>query len=109
MTLRDQFTDAEREALVARLLEGFVACTAPDHLRTGLLRYVADGILPGGFLQAVLCNNLRETYARANFGSRGAIPALLECLTWHMPPAAWGSCEKVLTWTTTPDRLEIVP
>ena len=107
MTLRDQLTDAQRDVLLQRIVGALAESGVPYTLREGLVRYFEHGILPGGFLQAVLCNNLREAIVRGNPGSLFALPALVEFLQWQAPAIAWGSAARVLAWTTTPDRLEI--
>jgi len=107
MTLWDQLTDAHREVLIAKIVEALTTSDIPHHLRGGLVRYFADGILPGGFMQAVLCNDLTEAVVRGAPGSLFALPALIEFLRWTAPERAWGSRERVLAWTTTPDRLEV--
>jgi hypothetical protein len=107
MTLWDQLTDAQREALVLEIVGALPASGIPNHLRAGLVRYFSDGILPGGFLQAVLCNNLREAVKRTGAGSEFALSPLIDFLLAHAPSASWGSREAVLGWTTTPTSLEI--
>jgi len=80
----------------------------PPHLRGGLLRYFVAGILPGSFLQAVLCNDLVKAVRRhSGAGAAYTITVLRKFLLEHAPFEAWGSREKVLAWTTTPDRLEV--
>jgi hypothetical protein len=107
MSLWHQLSDAQRDAMVARLVEALAESGVPDHLRDGLLRYFSHGILPGGFLQAVLCNNLLEAIARGAYGNVVALPALVAFLRQEAPGVAWGSVGRVLGWTTTPERLEI--
>lgn len=108
MTLRDQIPDAERAPLVARVVDALACSHVPDHLRGGLVRYFEHGILPGGFLQAVLCMNLPEAVARhAGPGAATTITILFQFLIVHAPLQAWGSRDNVLAWTTTPQRLEI--
>jgi hypothetical protein len=107
MTMWDQVSDAERQHLVATLVGALPASGIPHHLRGGLVRYFSDGILPGSFLQAVLCNDLREAIVHGNPGSEHALRPLSTFLAYHAPDVAWGSREKVLAWTTTPNRLEI--
>jgi len=107
MSLFHQLTDAEREAAVVVAVVGVDRCEVPHHLRAGLVLYVSDGILPGGYLQAVLCNDLAQAVLRSSPGALGFLPALVYCLRFYVPIRAWGSREKVLAWTTTPDRLEI--
>lgn len=100
-------TDAERELLVQALANALIASHVPLHLRAGLMRYFVDRILPGGFLQAVLCNDLEQTVSRAAPGAVATLPALVAFLMATAPADAWGSRDAVLAWTTTPDRLEI--
>ena len=38
----------------------------PDHMHGAVIRYVEDGIEPGGFLEAVLCNDLKGAVMRAD-------------------------------------------
>lgn len=107
MTLWQQLTDAQREAIVVRSLNGLVIYDVPHHLREGLLRYFSDGILPGSFLQAVLCNDLAQAVSRGDPISIAGMTSLVAFLQWSTPAMAWGSREHVLAWTTTPDRLEV--
>lgn len=58
MTMWQQISDEERETMVRSLLGAIATSEMPMHLRDGLVRYFNDGILPGSFLQAVLCNDL---------------------------------------------------
>jgi len=107
MSLWDQISDVQRDGLVADVVAGLGNSAVPDHLRPGLVRYFADGILPGGFLQAVLINDLTQAVERADPQSSAMLPVLVWYLSAHAPACAWGSREKVLAWTTTPDRLEV--
>jgi hypothetical protein len=107
MTMWDQITDLEREAIVEKMIMGLATNDVPLHLRGGLVRYFSDGILPGSFLQAVLCNDLTQAIMRADPRSVHALTSLIECLQWHAPMNAWGSRAAVLAWTTTPERLEV--
>lgn len=108
MTLRDQLTEMQRQAMLADLVTALPSSEIPHHLRGGLVRYFSDGILPGGFLQAVLCNDLTETVMRA--AAPSALYASSQIITFllaYAPKDAWGNRERVLAWTTTPDRLEV--
>lgn len=71
----------------------------PPHLQGGLLRYLEHGIMPGGFMQAVLENKLKESFERADDISRDALPDIVHYLYNHVPQAAWGSPERVQEWT----------
>jgi hypothetical protein len=107
VTLREQVTAAQHAKIVARILEALPRAGIPDHLHDGLVRYFADGILPGSFLQAVLCNDLTQTVKRGDRSSLAALPPLVEFLLWVAPMTAWGTRNNVLAWTTTPDRMEV--
>jgi hypothetical protein len=107
LTLWHQLTDAQRERLVEEIVAAIVRSDIPFCLHDGLVRYFSDGILPGGFMQAVLCNNLRHAVLRADPVSFFCLRDLVDFLVEHAPAPAWGSREAVLAWTTTPDRLEI--
>jgi hypothetical protein len=107
MTLWEQITDDQRETIVATVVQALARSDVPHHLRAGLVRYFSDGILPGGFLQAVLCNDLLLAVGRGDPESLDGLVRLVRLLTEHAPWRAWGSKAKVLAWTTTPDRLEV--
>ena len=70
----------------------------PHHLRDGLLRYVNDHLRVGGFLTAVLENNLAETMARGDEESRAGLYAIVCWVYNETPSACWGSPENVKAW-----------
>jgi len=70
----------------------------PPHMMDGLTRYIEHGIAPGGFLTAVLENNLREACARADDINIRNLPAYIAYLYNDAPSACWGSPEKVDAW-----------
>lgn len=74
----------------------------PRRLTQPLREYVETGRLPGGFLTAVLENDLRGAVTHADAESYRLLPAILRWLTWKVPYACWGSREKVEAWR---DRL----
>lgn len=108
MTLWDQVSDVQRDAIVADLVGALEGSGVLHNLRPGLVRYFSDGILPGSFLQAVLVNDLMQAVIRADDGSAFRLADLVRFLIHHAPASAWGSRAAVLAWTTTPDRLEIL-
>ena len=55
-----------------------------------------NGILPGGFLTAVLENDLRESFARADVMSVEQLPGLVAWMYWNLPSNVWGSREAVI-------------
>lgn len=107
MTLWDQVSDEQRDGFVAACIGALPTSGIPPHLHEGLVRYFADGILPGSFLQAVLCNDLAEAVRRADPFAFTTLGHLVTFLIDVAPPTSWGSRDVVRAWTTTPNRLEI--
>lgn len=77
----------------------------PEHLLEGINRYVEERIPTGGFLRAVLENNLTESFGRADTESREALFEIVRYLYWEVPADCWGSPEKVKKWLY-PERSE---
>ena len=70
----------------------------PDHTKGALERYILRGIPPGGFLEAVLSNDLKGAFARADIENRNA---MYEIVTWihnYAPSGCWGSKDRVNEW-----------
>ena len=68
-------------------------------MRSGLGLYLTTGRLPGDFLQALLSNNLIDTFARADPTN---FPLLQKWCWWmhgEFPYTAWGSKKKMLAWS----------
>jgi ferredoxin len=70
----------------------------PENILGGIRRYVDSHIQTGGFLRAVLENDLSDSFARADSTSRRILPDILRYLMWDVPGDCWGSPEKVKLW-----------
>lgn len=70
----------------------------PKNLLAGLKRYAEEGIPTGGFLRAVLENNLKEAFARADGHSEPRMAEIVSYVYNDMPAACQGSPEKVDAW-----------
>jgi hypothetical protein len=81
-------------SLAARALERGV----PEHLIDGLVLYVMHGCPPGGFVEAVLSNDLMGAMSRADEHSRAGLFALCMCLYNDVPAGCHGSAAKVAGW-----------
>lgn len=64
----------------------------------GFIAYVEHGVPPGGFLLAVLENNLKEAFIRADEENRIDMFEIVRYLYNEVPHAAQGSPEKVRLW-----------
>jgi len=67
----------------------------PQHIREDFRMYIEQGVPQGGFMTALLSNNLKETFARADQRNNSYIPAYVDFLYWSVPADIWGSEEKV--------------
>jgi hypothetical protein len=70
----------------------------PQHLLNSLERYLNHGIMPGGFLTAVLENNLCEAFGRADIHNSAILKEIVGYVYNHLPSESWGSREKVREW-----------
>jgi hypothetical protein len=70
----------------------------PAHMIGGIDRYVEHHIEPGGFLRAVLENNLKEALGRADMENRYALFDIVSYIYNECPFQCWGSPEKVGLW-----------
>lgn len=70
----------------------------PEHMRGVMQRYIENHLSPGGFLEAVLSNNLTEAVSRADSISINALPVYVRWLYNKAPYKCWGSSEKVIAW-----------
>ncbi len=67
-------------------------------IRESLNRYVEHKILPGGFLTAVLENNLKEAVFRADARNEKRLKDICMVIHWDLPSGCHGSPEKVKAW-----------
>lgn len=74
----------------------------PDLIKRSLRRYVNDRRSVGGFLTAVLENNLMAAIANADPGNRLALYDICQYVWNVLPGPCWGSPERVKDWTTDP-------
>jgi len=70
----------------------------PEHCRGGMRRYVEEGVIPGEFLQAVICNDLVESFGRADDINSDRLRDYAGFLYNEIPSLSWGSKEKMRAW-----------
>jgi len=71
----------------------------PEHIRGGMKRYIEEGLIPGDFLQAVICNNLKLSVQRADDVNIKRMLDIVSFMYWEVPMSAWGSYEKMIEWS----------
>lgn len=69
-----------------------------EHIKESLERYVEHKIPTGGFLEAVLSNNLVEAVGRADSENIQRLPEIVRYVYNKLPSSCWGSPEKVKEW-----------
>lgn len=72
--------------------------TCPPSVREGLKNYIEHRIPTGGFLNAVLCNNLSEAFGRADHINRECLFQIASWIYNEAPAACWGNPSKVEKW-----------
>jgi len=70
----------------------------PPHIRGGVKRYIEEGILPGDFLQAVICNNLKESFMCADEINTQRMWSIVNFFYNEAPANCWGSKERMILW-----------
>lgn len=70
----------------------------PEHCREGMHDYIMNGIRPGGFLCAVLSNNLIDAFARADSINSARLEDYAKFLSNYAPQECYGSPETVDLW-----------
>ena len=70
----------------------------PERMMGGIQRYVEQHIPPGDFLSAVISNNLREAYGRADEENLANLPAYVAYFYNEAPSNCWGSPERLREW-----------
>jgi hypothetical protein len=72
----------------------------PEHMREGARLYIEQGIPPGGFMMAVLCDSLTKSFSRADHINLDAMQNWTSWLFNDCPRPAWGSLQSVETWVS---------
>lgn len=70
----------------------------PKHLQDSMERYIEDGIRSGGFLTAVLSNDLKGAVNVADSGNIKLLPDIVIWLYNEVPQECWGHEENVQNW-----------
>jgi len=80
------------------LQEAMIKYGIPEYMLDGFILYILQGVPPGGFLTAVLYNDLIDSYSKADSTNIDAIPNYVRFLYNHAPASCFGSPEKVSDW-----------
>jgi hypothetical protein len=67
-------------------------------IRKSLDLYVDEGVPLGGFLTAVVCNDLKEAFGRADMANRHQMFEIVDYLYNECPATCWGSKKRHEAW-----------
>ena len=70
----------------------------PDRMMPGIRRYIDEGIKPGHFLTAIICNDSKEACALADNENLINLPAFAAYFYNEAPAGCFGSGEKMHLW-----------
>lgn len=84
----------QREALIHLAITYGV----PSHIIEGIVGYILDGLPPGGFVRAVLENDLMEAFGRADIENGANMRQIVSFLYNHAPTDCYGNSDKVTRW-----------
>lgn len=71
------------------------AALCPERFVEAFERYVNQGCQPGGFLRAVMCNNLVDAFHRADEDAMVMLPHIVAYMYNKLPGDAWGSDQRI--------------
>lgn len=70
----------------------------PPHTRSSLVNYIERGYPPGGFITAVLSNDLKGAVLKADHFNKQSLSSIVAWCWNHMPAVCWGSQDQVSEW-----------
>lgn len=82
----------------SELTQSLRDCGIPERMQGGIIRYIVNYIKPGDFLCAVITNNLKETFGKADEENQGIIRNYVNWFHNYAPGPCWGSEGKMMKW-----------
>lgn len=76
----------------------------PSRMMPAIKRYVEEHRIPGDFLQAVICNDLVEAFAKADDENARNLRAFVSYFYNEVPSPCWGSKKKMRDWLAEKPR-----
>ena len=80
--------------MTAKLRNNYI----PERIKGMIDRYVEHGISGGSCLDAILSNNLRESFSRADEEVSACMFEIVKYLYTAVPAACWGSPDLMEKW-----------
>jgi len=70
----------------------------PPHMRDAVIHYVCDGVPPGGFLTALLSNDLMGAFGKADSTNIDNMKNWVIFIYNYLPQNSHGSAENIIDW-----------
>ena len=70
----------------------------PGYMHGAIVRYYEEGIPPGDFLTALINNDLRETFLRADDTNAQCVKSYVTWFFNQAPAGSWGHATAVENW-----------
>jgi hypothetical protein len=77
----------------------------PQNMIDSLNKYETEHKETGGFLNAILENNLKETVYKADDNNKKIIPVYIHYIDNNLPAQSWGSKKKVDNWLSNKPKI----
>lgn len=90
-----------RIKLSQQALDGLNAENIPAYMHGSIIRYVEDGIRPGDFLTAIICNDLTAAVGGADDMNKKRLANYVTWFVWYAPASCWGSKEAYEAWVSS--------
>lgn len=103
MNLQDK-VNKELETLPAyqkKMEEDLKNCGVPRHMHSAYINYIFNGVPPGDFLTAVLSNQLKEAFSRADDLNTAHMQNHVRFLYEHAPIGCWYNPRNIDMWITS--------
>lgn len=97
-TEEEFFVKEKLEFTKQEIDEKFEMWDLPEHMKDGVYNYLNYGIPPGGFMEALLTNNLFMAVGKADCDNIEKLPEWVGFLYNDFPLSAWGSREDMQRW-----------
>lgn len=86
--------------------EDWIEAMVDQNIKDSLNRYLHHGIQPGGFLAAVLCNDLFGAFARADAHNKQHMDNILSYVYHELPQVCWGDRKIMAEWISKGERFQ---
>jgi hypothetical protein len=81
--------------------KGFI----PPHIRLGFENYLIHGIYPGGFVEALICNNFIGAIKKADSTNKNHLHDIADWMLYNMPTNCYGNREIMKNWIDDVDNI----